>query len=79
MIQPLDSKRHRQTQSSIGIPLLLLSFANIGFASEADDDDAPPKVRIQLSDIQDDISHELEFSDAMLQAACESRKGPQAR
>ena len=68
MIPPLDARRHRQMQSNLGIPLLLLSFSGIGFASETDDD-SPAPVRIQLTDTTDDISSELEFSDAMLQAA----------
>ena len=69
MIPPLNTKRHRQRQASFGIPLVLLSFANIGFACEADDNSPPPAVRIQLSDTKDDISNELDFSNAMLQAA----------
>lgn len=68
MTPSLDAKRHRNLPSSIGLPLFLLSLANMGYAGPADDESAPP-VRIQLTDTKDDISSELEFSDAMLHAA----------
>ena len=59
---------YRISHFSIGIPLIVLSFANVGFAYETDDN-VPLAVRVQLSDAKDDISNELDFSDAMLQAA----------
>lgn len=68
MIPPLNTKRYRPSQSSIGIPLILLSFANVGFAVETDKHD-PHVVRVQMRETKDEISHELDFSDAMLQAA----------
>lgn len=72
MIRTLNGIRHFAKQPSIGIPVVLLSIANPCFAVQSDGDNPPP-VRIQLTDTKDEsrdeISDEIDFSNAMLQTA----------
>ena len=72
MTRPLKRIRQLTKRSSIGIPIVLLSIANPCFAFQIEEN-GMPAIRVQLTDFKDEsrdeMSDELDFSDAMLQTA----------